>query len=898
MLRIAMLAAGLLAGILASDSGLAQSPPVLKDRFDDPLPANALARLGTTRWRHGGPITFAAFLPDGKSVLTAGQDYKIRVWEMGSGKEIRTFDEIPKLPNQPNEEEMFAGMPFQITMSADSKTLTCFGQDSRIHIWDVATGKLRKSFQPYGPQAGNRQMNPFPGGGLAVMSLSPDGKLLAIGDRAGQIEIWDAAKGTVQRSLVKMAANGNIQNYAPAVLFSPDGKLLASAGVHAGNNNNNNPNFELRIWDVQTGKQLFSHGRQENDAMPPTLAFSADNKRLALANQGAGVHIYDLENRKLWKKLRQQNDASGGLVFTPDGKKLLIKSSMSSNIREIDLQTDKAGKPRGGKQNNMNDAGGMNYGINGLILSADGKRLAVVGESNTLRIIDLTSNKELIEPKGHTDIVNWLRFAPDHKTIWTVGQDGRFCTWDSTTGEENVKARVQHRLRVNGMSFAAISSDAKLLAIFGDNGGIELRDMRTTRKVKSIDMPNGDALQTVGFSPDNKILAGMSAGNEEAAVLYFFDVASGKELRRQQIPCSINNGIWEQGLIFSPDGRLLVIPADENAFVLHDVGSGKELRRIVYSDQLGPPRGVVFSPDGRSVLLDFGPNHMSLFEVATGRERRFLGKKNIEVDAPPQGLGGLGGINGEIFDFAPLAFSPDGRLVAQGDFHGNIGLWDVASGRKLGEFQGHRGDSVALVFSQDGKRLASGSADTTALIWDVSKLAPAGKHEPRKLSPHEVQTCWAELLSPDSAKALLALDMLADAPAQTAAFLRDELTKPPLPLNVKQIEQWLGELDHPRFAVRQRATGELAKLGDDIQSMLETALKNNPSPEPRRRLQELLERTGERYLTSEKLRLMRAVELLDRLDSPQARDVLQHLAKGPAHSPITREARWSLVRKE
>src|SRR5262249_48329665 len=117
-------------------------------------------------------------------------------------------------------------------------------------------------------------------------------------------------------------------------------------------------------------------------------------------------------------------------------------------------------------------------------------------------------------------------------------------------------------------------------------------------------------------------------------------------------------------------------------------------------------------------------------------------------------------------------------------------------------------------------------------------------------------------------------------------------------LNVKQIEQWIGELDHPRYAVRQRATTELAKLGDETQVYLEKALKNDPSPEARRRLRELLEHTGERFLKGERLRTMRAIELLDRLNSPPAREVLQHLAQGPANSPITREARWSLSRSE
>src|SRR5581483_549578 len=63
--------------------------PLTLDQYGDPLPASAVARLGTVRWRHAGLTTFAAFLPDGKAVLSAGADNTIRIWEYPSGKELR-----------------------------------------------------------------------------------------------------------------------------------------------------------------------------------------------------------------------------------------------------------------------------------------------------------------------------------------------------------------------------------------------------------------------------------------------------------------------------------------------------------------------------------------------------------------------------------------------------------------------------------------------------------------------------------------------------------------------------------------------------------------------------------------------------------------------------------------
>src|SRR5580700_11337311 len=74
----------------AIDDSRGQGTPA-KDLSGDPLPHGALARLGTTRWRHGGVTGFVAFLPDGKSVVSASEDQVFHVWEYPSGKEIRRF---------------------------------------------------------------------------------------------------------------------------------------------------------------------------------------------------------------------------------------------------------------------------------------------------------------------------------------------------------------------------------------------------------------------------------------------------------------------------------------------------------------------------------------------------------------------------------------------------------------------------------------------------------------------------------------------------------------------------------------------------------------------------------------------------------------------------------------
>ncbi|MCI0457688.1 MAG: hypothetical protein L0Z62_12020, partial [Gemmataceae bacterium] len=117
----------------------AQSPRVPVDQFGDPLPAEALARLGTIRLQHGAPAWAIAFAPDGRSLASAGSDGVVHVWETATGKELLRIEneQLPVVGS-----ETITGLAY----APDGKTLAGARANQPVCLWDVATGKELRQF--------------------------------------------------------------------------------------------------------------------------------------------------------------------------------------------------------------------------------------------------------------------------------------------------------------------------------------------------------------------------------------------------------------------------------------------------------------------------------------------------------------------------------------------------------------------------------------------------------------------------------------------------------------------------------------------------------------------------------------------------------------------------------
>jgi WD40 repeat protein len=299
----------------------------------------------------------------------------------------------------------------------------------------------------------------------------------------------------------------------------------------------------------------------------------------------------------------------------------------------------------------------------------------------------------------HTGEVTAIAFAPDSKAVASAGGKG-IHLWEVATGRE--LRQFQGHPAGAGACSLAFSPDGKTLAAPAYGKPIVLWDMATGKELRQF-AGHHNTVFAVAFSPDGKTLA--SAGWDRTVRLW--DVATGKETRRLQ---GHRDMVW--AVAFSPDGKLLASGSWDTTAILWEVATGKELRR--WQGHEGGRFAVAFSPDGKLLAAAGSKENLFLREVATGRELRQFQQG--------QGIGGT------------FAFAPDGKVLAAVRSDGTLGLWEVATGKELRRFWklpgwlARSGGNYPLAFSPDGKLVADRGLDPKVLrLWDV---ATGKEHRP------------------------------------------------------------------------------------------------------------------------------------------------------------------------
>jgi RNA polymerase sigma factor (sigma-70 family) len=831
-------------------SPLAEKSQPLLDRLGDPLPPGATRRFGTLRFRHP-EIVDLAFTPDGKQLIAGSGRHPLSVFDAATGRRLREVGKV-----SPNNVYGFA-------LSPDGKRIACCGFD--VFLWDLETGRLIRELGC---------------GRCQSVTFSPDGKkIAAVKEMSTDVILVDVATG-------KHLGEWTIKEGQPqqfdfrSLAFSPDGKLLAGILCEQREEKKGSHVYtvvasQVCLLDAMTGKLV----RAFDSANDPfhVFAFHPGTGLLAFAGKDGILHFWDVEKGKESHCLPAVKGMSYVPRFTADGRRCLALNDEAGILAVVDARD-------GRELHKIKIDKSLQPAV--IALSPDGRAIALarffVGVR--VRVWDIESGAERLADTGH----NWaptLSLSADGRTL--ISQGVEVFHWDLRTGEGRPQSgAVKKEDDRFSWDFGIWTARGRSWRLKLDYGKLEMevRNLDGSRLLRNIKMPT--AVRGFALSPVGTHVA--VSFQDARHTVYLWDPEKEdkpRELLGHPDAC--------QKLLFSHDGKRLIAGAGTHSSYpsetvwIWDVETARTIRKLATNSA---PGHLLLTGDDR-VLITGGLWNDAIvhaWDMETGKELARLADPALKVTSDAQGSDAPPAIAG-------LALSPDERFLAVVSSWGNnsaVSVWETDSWKLVRAFAPTQPQyyTNSMIFSREGRSLFVANSDSTILEWDISGRLASGRRPPavEVSNMDRLNVLWRTLAeTPD--KAYPAAWEMLDHPAESVPYLIGKL--PPVkPIDERRVRQLLGRLDAESFAEREESSRQLLELGEQTLPVLRQALKAKPTLETKKRIEELIESLT-RGPSSDQLRLLRALAVLEWSGLVSAREHLKRLAEGDRAAMLTSAAK-------
>ena len=280
--------------------------------------------------QHSDAVGAVAFSPDGLMLASGSKDKTIQIWDLATGKSIRTF---------PGD----SSTVWSVAFDANGTKLATGTGFWRVMLWDLKTGQVTRTLDHTAS--------------VWSVALSPDGQLVASGSGDKTTKISDSATGNSVQNLPDHT------DFVYSVAFTPDGKSLVSASKDK----------KITIVDVATGrllKTLEGHG----DAVR-SVAVSPDGKTIVSGSYDESIKIWNLETGDLIRSIKGHSDDVVSVAISPDGN-FIASGSKDKTIKVWDFNTGEL----------LNTLTGHTDEVYVVTFSPDGKTIASGSKDNTIKL--------------------------------------------------------------------------------------------------------------------------------------------------------------------------------------------------------------------------------------------------------------------------------------------------------------------------------------------------------------------------------------------------------------------------------------------------------------------------------------------------------------------------------
>lgn len=488
-----------------------------------------------TSWVNG-----LCFNPEGTILASAGRDFLLQLWDVKTGKHIKTLketkSEIQCITFSPdgntlasgennvirffdihsgNEKTLNAHSSWvdDLSYSPDGKSILSISDDNQIFLWDVNTHK-KKIFD--GPTEG------YP----TSVDFNPDGRIIASGGMDNKVHLWHGPTGEY------ITAFSGHTWYIVSVVFSPDGKSIASAAEDG----------TIRFWDVESGtlkNSLTGH----TDTIY-SVAFYPNGTQLISCNGDGTLNVWNIKSRSLVRNITSEYEELNRVVFNENG------DIIACGIEEIVI----INKDNPEQQRVLSK---IKKGLRSFEITSDGKTYAAVHENKNIYLLNSKTGKLKNTLSGHTDYVYSTAFNPDNTLLASGSYDNTVRLWDVESGKEKM-ILTGHTKGVKTVTF---SPDGKTLASGDGNKNIYLWDIKTG-EIKMTLIGHSHWVFCLAYSPNGNILA--SAGIDK--IINLWNPITGEKLKTLS-----GHTAWIRDIAFSPDGGILASTGDDGIVLLWEI---------------------------------------------------------------------------------------------------------------------------------------------------------------------------------------------------------------------------------------------------------------------------------------------------------------------------------------